>query len=403
MGRLKRLAGNLILLAIGLSLALVSGEFLVRFVIPTSTVAYRFDPDVGYVLQPSGTFRWVGPDYDVRVTSNAAGFHDVEHARAKPPGTYRIVVIGDSMVEALQVPIADAFTRLLEGRVGAWAGRPVEVVNLGVSGKGPAQYHRLLEKIGLDYRPDLVVVAVTLLNDFLNDVPELERDPSKPYYRLADGGQLAYVPPDVTSAASRRREEKVRVGVWLKSALKRSWFARSFGEKLARWRAQRHGDASAAGPGHHATLPLTSEWNVFLASPPPPWDDAYRVTLRVLEESDRLVRAHDARLLVMLIPPKALVEDKLDAALRADGYAGADGYAWDVGRPARAISSMAAGAGIPLLDLDGPLREDWARSHESCSWEHDGHWSPRGHRLAAEALDGWLRAHAADVGLAAAH
>ena len=63
---------------------------------------------------------------------------------------------------------------------------------------------------------------------------------------------------------------------------------------------------------------------------------------------------------------------------------------------------MATEAGIPVLDLDGPLREDWTRSHESCSWEHDGHWSPRGHRLAAEALDAWLRAHAADVGLAAA-
>jgi hypothetical protein len=374
-----------------------AGEALVRFVIPTSTVAYRFDPEVGYLLQPNGSFRWVSPDYDVQVRTNGAGFHDVEHLVAKPPGVYRVVVVGDSMVEALQVPVHQAFTRLLEERVRGWAGRPVEVINLGVSGKGPAQYHRTLEKVGLAYRPDLVVVAVTLLNDFLNDVPELERDGTKPYYRLVTDDRLELVPPGSDSPAARRREEKVRIGTWVKTALRRSAFVRSFLDRLARWRAGRHGGSSGAT----ATLPVRSEWNVFRAAPPPPGDEAYRLTLRILEESAALARDRGARLLIVVIPPKAIVEDKLDAALRAEGYDGADGLGFDPERPTRAIVHLGATKRIPVLDLGPVLRDDWKKSGESASWPHDGHWSPRGHRLAADALDAWLRAHADDLGLAA--
>jgi hypothetical protein len=37
------------------------------------------------------------------VTTNSVGLRDVEHALSKPPGTYRIVVLGDSLSEAIQV------------------------------------------------------------------------------------------------------------------------------------------------------------------------------------------------------------------------------------------------------------------------------------------------------------
>lgn len=397
MSLLRRLLPNLVLLAVGVLFAWGAGELLVRFVIPTSTVAYRFVPDVGYMLQPNGTFRWVSPDYDVVVKTNGAGFHDVEHALAKPPGVYRVLVVGDSMVESLQVPIPQQFTRLLEERTRTWAGRPVEVINLGVSGKGPAQYYRTVEKVGLAYQPDLVVVVVTLLNDFLNDVPELEQDPAKPYYRL-QGDQLVYVPPKTDVPASKRRDDRIPLITWLKTALKESAFFRSFADRLARWRAAHHGGAGGRGP---ATLPVRSEWNVFRKAPPPPWDDAYRVTLRVLEETQHLAAGAGAKLLVVVVPPKALVEDKLDAALEAEGYAGAAGLDFEPERPARAIQALGETNGIPVLDLGPALRADWQQFNESASWPHDGHWCARGHRVAAAALDGWLHAHATQLGLGA--
>jgi hypothetical protein len=386
-----------VLLGVGVAFAWGAGEMMVRFLIPTSTVSYHFDPEVGYLLEAGKTFRWVNPDYDVQVVTNGAGFHDVGHAVEKPPGTYRILVVGDSMVEALQVPVAEAFPRLLEERVNGWAGRPVEVLNLGISGKGPAQYLRLLEKVGLAYQPDLVIYAIALINDFANDVPELEGDPSKPYYLIAPDGSLRFQPP-AQAAASRRREERLRPSVWLKAIIKRSQFLRSVVEKVRRVRAREELNAGG-GTTAERTLPERSEWNVFLAAPPPPWDQAYAVTLRVLEESARMAREHGARFAIMVIPPKAIVEDKLDAALRADGLEGAQGLQWDVQRPTRAIAALGSAQDIPVIDMGAVLSEDYAHSGESASWEHDLHWCPRGHRLAADTLDRYLHAHASEMGL----
>src|SRR5438552_2622971 len=42
-------------------------------------------------------------------TINAEGWRDVAHELAKPPGVYRIAVLGDSYVEALQVELEQTF------------------------------------------------------------------------------------------------------------------------------------------------------------------------------------------------------------------------------------------------------------------------------------------------------
>ena len=63
---------------------------------------------------------------------NSGGFKDVEHPRHKPAGTYRIVALGDSFAFG-SVPYADNYLTLFGRRLGQGA-RPVEVINMGISG-----------------------------------------------------------------------------------------------------------------------------------------------------------------------------------------------------------------------------------------------------------------------------
>ncbi|HEV8199619.1 MAG TPA: hypothetical protein VGS03_06335 [Candidatus Polarisedimenticolia bacterium] len=95
---------------------------------------------------------------------NSGGFKDLEHPRDKPPGTYRIVALGDSFAFGA-VPYEDNYLTLLERRLGT-TGRPVEVINMGISGAGPQDYLALLLDEGLAYRPDLVLVSFFVGNDF---------------------------------------------------------------------------------------------------------------------------------------------------------------------------------------------------------------------------------------------
>ncbi len=99
---------------------------------------------------------------DYEGASNSQGFRDVEHAVAKPAGVYRIVVIGDSVGAGLKVErTADTFPPLLQQKLDA-GGLKSEVINLSVSGYNTQQEVELLRERGLQYSPDLVLVAYTL-------------------------------------------------------------------------------------------------------------------------------------------------------------------------------------------------------------------------------------------------
>ena len=98
-------------------------------VVPT-TVG-RFDPQLGWALEPNavGTSRRTGEVVTYKINSH--GIRDKEIPYAKPPGEYRIVMLGDSRTFGFGNNVSDHFTSLLEGYL-----KNVEVVNMGVSGYG---------------------------------------------------------------------------------------------------------------------------------------------------------------------------------------------------------------------------------------------------------------------------
>ena len=105
---------------------------------------------------------------------NSQGFHDIEHEKSKPDGTFRVVVLSDSYMEAYSVHFADSFHARLaeEGRA---EGVELEVINLGVGGYGTLQEYLLFRDIGRFYEPDLVLLGFFPGNDVADNSIELER------------------------------------------------------------------------------------------------------------------------------------------------------------------------------------------------------------------------------------
>lgn len=115
-----------------------------------------FEPVPGMVVREAGL--WEG----YAGAANRLGYRDHDHPVEKPPGTYRIVVLGDSIAEGMGVAdTADTFPARLERRLRA-AGRPVEVLNFAVTGYNSAQEVETLAARALAYRPDLVLLAYCL-------------------------------------------------------------------------------------------------------------------------------------------------------------------------------------------------------------------------------------------------
>jgi lysophospholipase L1-like esterase len=104
----------------------------------------------------------------VDVTINALGLRDREMPLAKPAGTYRILVLGDSITLGWGVPFDQLFTKQLEKSLNANPPSPryrnYEVINTGVGNYNTAQETAYFKEQGLRFNPDMVLVAW-----FIND------------------------------------------------------------------------------------------------------------------------------------------------------------------------------------------------------------------------------------------
>lgn len=177
----RRFVFGLALIVFGFALAWGMGEVAFR-VVPNryESLVRPGNEGSGAWHRPNAQFRWIGQTLRRQhlppneVTWNSRGWHDVEHAVAKPAGVTRVIVIGDSFVESVQVPLAATFYRKLEALLAAELHRPVEVIAIGWSGWGQEQELAALTNEGLSYSPDLVIVEFCGWNDVRNNNADLE-------------------------------------------------------------------------------------------------------------------------------------------------------------------------------------------------------------------------------------
>jgi len=149
----------------------------VRDSLPLEVVPH---PEILYRLVPGSSGHYNGAFAKV----NQHGLRGPEFPERKPPGEFRIVVLGDSMVFGVGVDDADTLPARLEAALKDRAGAgPIRVLNEGVFGYNLAQETRHFEDVGARLRPDLLLLSL-VHNDMDN-------------WGLSDGGR---VPPFTSSA-----------------------------------------------------------------------------------------------------------------------------------------------------------------------------------------------------------
>jgi hypothetical protein len=133
---------------------------LLRDLDPAELVRYETEPRLVYEYKPDLDVFFKG----VRFRTNSRGMRDQEYALAKPPGTFRVAVIGSSFTLPVGVEIEDAFHSLLEQRCSRErAPLRCEFLNFAVGMHGPSQFLAMLEERALAFEPDLVLISVTAL------------------------------------------------------------------------------------------------------------------------------------------------------------------------------------------------------------------------------------------------
>jgi hypothetical protein len=387
--RLRLLFARLLLLFGGILVALLIAEIGLRVSGFTYFNPYIVDQDVGYTLRPGAEGWWTreGLTY---VKINSHGFHDREHTFAKPPGTLRIAVLGDSFIEAFQVPLEKAFWSVLERKLQACpqaASSKVEVLSFGVSGFSTARELILLQKHIWQYSPDVIVLLVTTGNDVRDNSRTLNAYANHPlpYFVYQDGRLIL----DDSLLTTQNRTLSFRlhrsfIGKafnWLQNNLRLLgliYTAREAHQSSAQ-ASERQKHAGPSGePG------LDSE--VFREPVSPEWEDAWRVTEGLLEQMRDDVRAKGAEFLVVTGSMGIQVNPDPNVRQEFMNRLGIRSLFY----PDQRIKALGEHEGFRVLNLAPALEEYATRNkvflHGADNGKGRGHWNETGHRLAGELI-----------------
>lgn len=391
-GRKVRKTGKLVLVLVSLLVGFLLCEITLRAIHYSYPIFYTTDTDRGVALRPGmqGWYRKEGVAY---VQINSDGLRDREHSRAKPPGTLRIALLGDSYAEALQVPLENAFWYVMQERLKdcrALAGRQVEVINFGVSGYGTAQELLTLEKHVWDYSPDIVLLAVTTNNDITDNTRALKKTDEIPYFVFRDN-QLVLDNSFLETKAFRLRQSALnRFGRWIRDHSRVIQVLHQAQVAIKSYFTSGPSAKPQSAPGATANEPNAEEVgidNLIYREPRDEvWQDAWRVTEALLVRMRDEVKDHGARFFVVTLSNGIQVHPDPNTRRQFVERLGAS----DLFYPDLRIRALGDRENFAVFNL-APALQAYAEKnkvflHGFGAGLGNGHWNNEGHRVAGEML-----------------
>jgi hypothetical protein len=372
---MKNWLGTIALIFFGFALALGLADVGVRLANRWFPYFYCYDKYRGWGLNPGahGWYRREGSAY-VRVSHD--GFRGPDYPWRKSPGVIRLAVLGDSYVEAMQVPEDKTFTAVIGRELGdcpLFKGKRIEAMNFGVDGYGTAQELLTLRRKVWQYSPDIVILAIFLGNDVRNNSEMLEGDQCRPFYSYRDG-RLTLTGPLVDSPAYR------------------TWCAARFDYRDLRfvglfqnmWEAIRQGIGNPT-----AEHPMERAINYDIYKPPADraWEDAWQVTEALINQMHDEVVRHHAIFLAVTEDTSIQVWPDPQSRKRFEEKLGVN----DLFYPDRRIAALGRRNRFEVLNL-APVLQSYAETHHAFlhGFENTpmgfGHWNKAGHEQAGHAI-----------------
>jgi len=326
---------------------------------PTFQRLFTPDSTLGYRLKAGASARLTMSDFDTLVTINRAGVRDRE-VGPEAPGERRIVVLGDSLVMAVQVPLDVTFTAQLERLLNSGAARPstYRVINAGVQGYGPVEEYLFHRDVTSALHPGIVILALYAGNDAV--------EAANTGFRLR-AGEKGRVPAQISALDPFTQ--------WRRRLIRRSIVL-----QIARLRIKTLLDRFGWRPEIDPPL------RTYLPDAPPEIARGLAVTRDAVSRLAALTSSQGARLVVLLLPARFQVDDEDYGRLKA--IVARSGQTLERDRATERFKAALAGLDVPVLDALPALRE--ASRQSDVFIQSTAHFTPYGHEVMARILAGFL-------------
>jgi hypothetical protein len=344
--------------------------------------------------------------YDFR--TNSQGLRSPEIPLAKPAGIRRLLVIGDSFVEGEGVTDDARFTSHLE-RALSTAGR-IEVINGGLSGTAPLEYGRMFLSVGLKYDPDALLICL-----FANDVfgTPAEATPRelvgvRPPPAGVRGAVYGLWPAAYTMVRELRDgwERRRSDAAWnadIMGAITQAALARGLtGEQIATWRSSLPRDVVEATQARRFNgtilwhgLVNPTYWTDSLDLGTARAEEKWRAMIALVTEIVQQARRRGIRPAVVFLPDDHQYDPARHRAggrsvWREVGVTVREAWLHDDTEVQRRLVDWSRAHRVPFLDLTPALRRS-LNDGAALTYRLDGHWTPAGHRVAADVIEDWIR------------
>lgn len=380
------------LLLAGLVAALLLAEFAARQLpgrpyVEDNGNLWQCDRLVGWRGKPDDTATVDTEGYIHKVRKNSAGMHDGEHKIEKEDNVFRILVLGDSFVEARQVEEVETSHQVLEEVLNQNAPPPLrfEVISAGSIAWGPAQELMYFRTEGKAYQPDLVLGYWYPANDLMDILPD---------HRMTFDGTNCYAPYFTMCPDGFDPEP------WFSApGLPPTW-----------------GDCSTLKKGmtgllnrlyFHSRLYQRLEPLLMKGQPRirynynfSPWlegqsdqtlDTAYQVTDEIYAHLAHEANQVGAKVALVVVPLKEAIYDEIDPAVHeALQIKYPELQNSNPRLPNQKLTELMSARNIPVFDLQ-PEFIDHLRAGGGVLYGNvDSHWNIPGNQLAGELIARWL-------------
>ena len=399
-GRKKHMMPKILLLVTSICLSFLMAEFVLRKSRPPDTgKSYEFrvpHPVYGWVLQAGASYRNYLPEATVRVSYNSEGWRDVEHSKEKSAGVFRILVLGDSFMEAYSVDLESSFHKRVEGMIRK-LGVQAELINMGVGGYGTLQEYLVFRQEGIVYSPDIVLLGFYVSNDVTNNSMELEamlvdvksEIHSRPFLDPKKTAEWKIIPVDI-DGARRRYEQAQSINYPLgKTLTRRSVLLWIVSEEIMRVVNQvssffeNTSNSDNESERVHIENMRLALSGVHYCNEPPEFTRAWDITKRILFRLKHDVESNGGRLIVFTVP--SIDESRVDNEKeRVDSSSHAVSGCLKKTAGYNRLHQVLDEVGVELIDLLPEFRRVTKEKGVELFWKSDRHWNSEGHAFAAE-------------------
>lgn len=357
---IKKAISSITLFFISLLASLVVLEIVLQV---TSQEGCRVpDPVLHHSYRPHCRVHGASSEWNVQVQLNSLGLREEEIHR-KVDDQVRILMLGDSFTIGWGVNNDQTFSALLERRLQE-AGMNAEVINAGATSYSPILEYLYLREKGLELQPDIVILNFDM-SDVQNDYFYLQAA------RYDEHGELFGISPSEEGNLLYQFYSKSRVVRLLEGPLLMF--------------DSRYPPRRPWGEEHYGNI-VYDKYLITREVPTAREREYFQVSLDYITKTAELCRKYNCTFILSTYPyGHQISENEWTTGRHNFGFQQGKIYS---DRPERILQRFAEEQNISFVSMFDHFRK--AAKTTTLFYRYDGHFTPAGHAVAAEALSSFV-------------